>query len=63
MIVNIDDAVSAALGDPHALPCDTTIWWCTTTSKALGPDDEPCHDGKCVKGRACFEAEDALDVA
>jgi hypothetical protein len=65
MIVNIDEPDSAEAGfvarymaaDPNALPYDATIWWCTMTSKPLGPDDEPCDRGKCVAGRECFEPE------
>ncbi len=66
MIVNIDADPSAQSGfvaqfmalDPNAMPYDATIWWCTETSKSLGPDDEPCDRSKCVAGRGCFEAED-----
>jgi hypothetical protein len=43
--------------DKNALAWDGTIWWCTHTSKTIGPDDRPCDSDRCKKGRACFEAE------
>lgn len=65
MLVNIDErpendsSQRAYLRfDPNALPWDSTIWWCTETSKTIGPDDRPCHAERCVKGRPCFEPED-----
>jgi hypothetical protein len=67
MIVNIDEAPESAstqrnyLGvDPHALAWDGTVWWCTETSKTIGPDDRPCDAGRCVSGRRCFTGEDNL---
>jgi hypothetical protein len=44
--------------DPNALPWDGTVWWCTRTSKTIGPDDRPCSADRCVAGRICYEAED-----
>jgi hypothetical protein len=44
--------------DPHMLPYDATVWWCTLTQKPLGPDFMPCNGGECVAGRPCFEAQD-----
>jgi hypothetical protein len=44
--------------DPNALAWDSTIWWCEETSKPVGPDDRPCHGDRCIKGRACYAAED-----
>jgi hypothetical protein len=43
--------------DPNALAWDGTIWWCTHTSKTIGPDDRPCDSDRCRAGRGCFEAE------
>jgi hypothetical protein len=43
--------------DKNALAWDATVWWCTQTSKTIGPDDRPCDKERCQSGRACFEAE------
>ncbi len=67
MIVNIDEdknqdnsfAARFAAADPNALPFDTTIWWCTMTSKSMGPDDGPCDRSRCIAGRGCFEGADS----
>jgi hypothetical protein len=67
MIVNIDESPenssfqrSYLAIDPHALPWDGTTWWCTETSKTIGPDDRPCSSERCTKGRGCFEGEDPV---
>ncbi|HEY0706824.1 MAG TPA: hypothetical protein VGG33_08510 [Polyangia bacterium] len=67
MIINIDEApenASTQLNylsvDPHALAWNGTTWWCTQTSKTIGPDDRPCDNGRCTEGRRCYTAEDAL---
>jgi hypothetical protein len=44
--------------DPNTMPWDGTTWWCTETSKTIGPDDRPCHRDRCLSGRACYEGED-----
>jgi hypothetical protein len=49
------------LFDKNALSWDSTVWWCTQTSKTLGPDDRPCHKERCLSGRACYEAEGGSD--
>jgi len=49
--------------DRHAMAVDSTVWWCDETSKTVGPDDRPCHKGRCVQGRACFQGEDDAPVA
>jgi hypothetical protein len=49
--------------DPNALAWDSTIWWCSQTSKSIGPDDRPCHKERCLPGRGCYEAEDEPSVA
>jgi hypothetical protein len=67
MIVNIDEAPDKASNqgnylavDPNALAWDGTVWWCTATSKTVGPDDRPCDSGRCQQGRRCFVGEDNL---
>ena len=67
MIINIDEApengssqVNYLTVDPHALAWDGTVWWCTETSKTIGPDDRPCDSGRCQKGRRCFVGEDRI---
>jgi hypothetical protein len=46
------------LADPHAMPYDATVWWCSHTQKPVGPDDGPCHRDDCRAGRKCFEPSD-----
>ena len=65
MIVNIDENPensswqrSYLAIDPHALPWDGTVWWCTETAKTVGPDDRPCDGERCGKGRSCYETAD-----
>jgi hypothetical protein len=67
MIINIDESPENSSFqrnylsiDPHALPWDGTAWWCTETSKTIGPDDRPCDSERCLSGRGCYEAEDDL---
>jgi hypothetical protein len=67
MIINIDEAPENASSqlnyrsvDPHALAWDGTVWWCTETSKTIGPDDRPCDSARCLQGRRCFVGEDNL---
>lgn len=43
--------------DPNALPMDTTNWWCSRTSKAVGPDFYPCGKDDCGALRACHEPD------
>ncbi len=49
--------------DRNALPYDTTIWWCTETSKTVGPDDRPCDNQRCKSGRSCYQAESSDDIS
>jgi hypothetical protein len=49
--------------DANALAWDGTIWWCSHTSKTIGPDDRPCEAERCRAGRKCFEAEGSESVA
>lgn len=66
MLVNIGDPDAPGgyqLIDRNALPFDATTWWCTQTSKTLGPDDFPCHRERCQRGRDCYEAPDDDRVA
>ncbi len=44
--------------DRNTADFDATTWWCQQTGKTVGPDDRPCYDERCTKGRGCFEAED-----
>jgi hypothetical protein len=67
MIVHIDESPENSsfqrtylAVDPHALPWDGTTWWCTETTKTVGPDDRPCEAERCKAGRPCYEAEDPL---
>jgi hypothetical protein len=32
---------------------DATVYWCTCTQKALGPDGKPAHAETCTTGREC----------
>ena len=32
---------------------DATVYWCTRTQKALGPDGKPVHQDACTHGREC----------
>jgi hypothetical protein len=32
---------------------DATVYWCTRTQKALGPDGAPAHADTCKHGREC----------
>ncbi len=65
MVVNIDEdpaqdnsfVARYMAADPNALPYDATIWWCTMTSKSMGPDDGPCNRERCIAGRGCYVAE------
>jgi hypothetical protein len=69
MIINIDEspenqsnrAAYLAL-DPHALDYDGTVWWCSETSKTIGPDDRPCDETRCGQGskRPCYHAEEPV---
>ena len=43
--------------DPHALPMNTTTWWCRVTQTEVGPDHYPCLGKDCVSGRGCYEPE------
>ncbi len=70
MLVNIGERAEDAsaqrqllAADRNTLAWDSTVWWCTMTSKVLGPDDRPCHKDRCVSSRGCFEAEDEAPVA
>ena len=67
MLIHIDDAPENASSqmsylqvDPHALAWDGTTWWCTVTSKTVGPDDRPCDSDGCKSGRKCFKGEDRV---
>ncbi|HEY0712219.1 MAG TPA: hypothetical protein VGF45_06075 [Polyangia bacterium] len=67
MIINIGEAPENASTqinylsiDPNALAWNGTTWWCTQTSKTIGPDDRPCDNGRCVQGRGCYTAEENL---
>jgi hypothetical protein len=44
--------------DKNTADYDGTTWWCQQSGKTVGPDDRPCYDERCTKGRSCFEAED-----
>lgn len=65
MIINIgekpenDSSQRALLAlDPNTMAWDGTNWWCSESGKTVGPDDRPCHDSRCLSGRACYEPED-----
>ena len=67
MIVNIDEKPENGSSqrnylavDTNAMAYDGTVWWCTETSKTIGPDDRPCDSDRCQKGRRCFEGEQQL---
>ena len=69
MIVNIDerpenDSTRKAYlaTDTNAMDYDGTVWWCTETSKTIGPDDRPCDEGRCGAraGRVCYQGEDTV---
>jgi len=32
---------------------DATVYWCTRTQKALGPDGKPVSHSACIHGREC----------
>jgi hypothetical protein len=49
--------------DKNTMDWDGTNWWCMESGKTVGPDDRPCHNSRCVSGRACYEAEDDTPVA
>lgn len=46
--------------DHNAFDWDGTVWWCTATSKTVGPDDRPCDNDRCKSGRRCFQGEDLV---
>ena len=67
MLIHIDDSPEHSSSqnnylsvDPHALGWDGTVWWCTSTSKTVGPDDRPCDNDRCKSGRSCFEGEERV---
>jgi hypothetical protein len=67
MIVNIDESPenqstqkNYLAVDTHALAYDGTVWWCTATSKTIGPDDRPCDSDRCQKGRTCYQGEERV---
>ena len=67
MIVNIDESPenkstqkNYLAVDTNAMAYDGTTWWCTVTSKTIGPDDRPCDGDRCQAGRTCFVAEERV---
>jgi hypothetical protein len=69
MLVHIDESPDKESSrqaylevDSNALDYDGTVWWCTETSKTIGPDDRPCDNARCGqnKGRACYQGEDSI---
>jgi hypothetical protein len=48
--------------DQNALDYDGTTWWCTETSKTIGPDDRPCDETRCGSRstRACYRGEEPV---
>jgi hypothetical protein len=67
MLVNIDERPenkstqkNYLAVDTNALAYDGTVWWCTSTSKTIGPDDRPCDADRCQSGRRCFEGEERV---
>ena len=48
--------------DQNALDYDGTTWWCTETSKTIGPDDRPCDETRCGSStkRACYRGEEPV---
>ena len=67
MIIHMDEKPENASSlrsylevDKNARAWDNTTWWCTSTSKTVGPDDKPCDVDRCKSGRGCFESEDRV---
>jgi hypothetical protein len=69
MLVHIDEGPDKASSrqayleiDANALDYDGTVWWCTETSKTIGPDDGPCDETRCgsKSGRRCYTGEDPI---
>ena len=67
MLIHIDDSLETSSSqlnylrvDPHALAWDGTTWWCTVTSKTVGPDDRPCDNDRCKSGRSCYKGEERV---
>ena len=69
MLVHIDESPGKASSrqayleiDANALDYDGTVWWCTETSKTIGPDDRPCDNSRCGQNtvRACYQGEDSI---
>jgi hypothetical protein len=70
MLVHIDDGPGKGSSsrqayleiDQNALDYDGTTWWCTETSKTIGPDDRPCDETRCGSKtkRACYRGEEPV---
>jgi hypothetical protein len=68
MLVHIDEGPGKGSSrqayleiDQNALDYDGTVWWCTETSKTIGPDDRPCDETRCGSSkRACYRGEEPV---